>query len=270
MAFIPDQAIEQSHTITAAAFRLYSLLCRRRDHKRQVSNLKRRQAERLLFLKRSTIYKAFAELRDARWIVESEPNEFCLLKGDFIPVDKKFLPSLRSKKTDDNSVSADEFSKKPDKKSAETDTALYNNNPASGSRNLNQPTHHNAGGGVRSVSSENFSQNDAPKSRFTIEECLRYVEIRKQQGDEIRNPLGLATTLFRTGEHDSFINAVIRPEEQKKIEIKTYGEPVKFTEDPCSVCYGGKMCDAGDGRYRRCLHCRNEKRVSTGKEPLSS
>ncbi len=119
-------------------------------------------------------------------------------------------------------------------------------------------------------SSEEFSKNknnNGHLSRFTLEECLHYVERCQTKGDDIRNPKGLATNLYQTGNSDAFILAMLYPEKQLEIDKKVYGEPVEFTDEPCSVCFGGKMADVDGKGYKPCEHCKNEKGNSTGFEP---
>ena len=105
------------------------------------------------------------------------------------------------------------------------------------------------------------------RSEFSMDECLRYVEICQTKGEEIKNPKGLANHLFKTGEADSFIRAALFPEDQKKIELEIYGEPRIFSADPCRVCFGAKMSDADGKGFAACEHCKNEKGKSTGLEP---
>ena len=273
MAYIPDQAIELSHTLTATAFRLYCLMCRRRDHRDQVSRITQKRAEDLLNQKRSTIYKAFAELRASGWISEKNSNEFELRCGDFLPVDKKFL-SRQSAKIEFESTAGNKFSKNPNdnstnrnRNSGKIESSAYKEYPASSSRFSNQPTHHSRT--RESVNFVNFSEQNKTGSRFSLEECMKYVEICVSKGEDIRNPKGLATNLYSTGTADAFILATIYPAEQKQIEEKTYGAPIKFSELPCKICYGGRMTDCDGKGYAPCPHCKNEKGRSTGKEPFA-
>ena len=104
-------------------------------------------------------------------------------------------------------------------------------------------------------------------SQFTLAECLSYVQLCVGRGDAIKNPHGLATSLFQTGKSDAFIRAAMFPEDQKQTDLEIYGEPVRFSDEPCSVCFGAKMADADGKGYRKCEHCKNEKGKSTGFEP---
>lgn len=104
-------------------------------------------------------------------------------------------------------------------------------------------------------------------SAFTLAECLSYVQLCVAKGEDIRNPKGLATSLFQTGKSDAFIRAAMFPEDQKQADLKTYGEPVRFTTEPCRVCFGAKMADVGGKGFRRCEHCKNERGIATGFEP---
>lgn len=106
-------------------------------------------------------------------------------------------------------------------------------------------------------------------SQFSIEECLKYVEICKSKGDEIKNAKALAMNLFKTGEADAFILATLYPIKQKEIDRETYGEPRQFTEEPCKVCYGARLANPDGRGFRKCSHCFDEKGKPTGLEPLA-
>ncbi len=140
--------------------------------------------------------------------------------------------------------------------------------------------------GVVCADSKNLFQNDASKqndltkkdsteqdsprknlSQFSIEECLKYVELCKTDGDTIRSSKALANHLCRTGEADSFIMATLYPAKQQEVDLQRYGSPRPFSENPCSICYGAKMADTDDKGFRACVHCKNEKGKSTGYEP---
>ncbi len=118
-----------------------------------------------------------------------------------------------------------------------------------------------------SVDSENSSQNNGHLSRFSLEECFKYVEICKSNGENITNPKGLATSLFENGKADAFILATLYPEENEKREIEIYGEPRQFSEEPCAVCFGSKMEVVKGFGARPCPNCKNEKGHATGKQP---
>jgi hypothetical protein len=118
-----------------------------------------------------------------------------------------------------------------------------------------------------SVGSENSSQNNGHLSQFSLEECFKYVEICKSNGENITNPKGLATSLFENGKADAFILATLYPEENEKREIEIYGEPRQFSEEPCAVCFGSKMEVVKGFGARPCPNCKNEKGHATGKQP---
>jgi len=106
-------------------------------------------------------------------------------------------------------------------------------------------------------------------SQFSLSECLRYVNICIGKGEPIQNPKGLASHLYRTGESDPFILAVLYPAENAEREREFYGEPRPFSDEPCTVCFGAKMEIIPNKGARPCEHCRNERGQSTGKEPLN-
>lgn len=139
------------------------------------------------------------------------------------------------------------------------------------------------------VSSENFSKTEsenqfennllkgnfkgnssdaAKRSQFSLEECLKYVEVCLSKGEAVKNAKGLANHLFKTGEADAFIRHALYPEKQTEIDRQIYGEPRRFSDAPCSICFGAKMADADGKGYRKCEHCRNERGKPTGLEPI--
>jgi hypothetical protein len=111
---------------------------------------------------------------------------------------------------------------------------------------------------------KNGSSPNGHLSSFSLDECKRYVEKEIQDGAQIQNVGALAMKLFKTGEADSFIKARLYPEQ---FAAEMFGEPIKFTDQPCSVCFGAKMANVEDKGYRKCVHCRNERGQSTGLEP---
>lgn len=85
MAYIPDEAVDEAAQITSTAFKLYSLICRRRDHKRGSASLSTKSASTLLQVNLGTARRAFAELTAAQWIVRAK-HLAIPIKGDFSPV----------------------------------------------------------------------------------------------------------------------------------------------------------------------------------------
>lgn len=105
-------------------------------------------------------------------------------------------------------------------------------------------------------------------SEFSLAECLRYVEHCQTKGEQIKNPKGLATHLYKTGESDAFIRAALFPEHHEQKQLEQFGPPRKFTEMPCSIC-GGTKYETVEGKGARpCPHCINERGRRTGLEPL--
>lgn len=121
---------------------------------------------------------------------------------------------------------------------------------------------------LKTAKDETKSEIRNHKSQFTLEECLKYVEICQGKGDAIQNPKGLANHLHKTGEADSFILATLFPEKQTEIDLEKYGEPRQFSDEPCTVCFGSKMADTDGKGFRKCTNCLDEKGKSTGFEPL--
>ncbi len=63
------------------------------------------------------------------------------------------------------------------------------------------------------------------------------------------------------------ILATLYPEKREEAEREIYGEPRKFTDEQCAVCYGSKMEVVEGKGARPCLNCKNERGTSTGKLP---
>ena len=108
---------------------------------------------------------------------------------------------------------------------------------------------------------------NAKQSKFSIEECLKYAELCKADGDAIQNTKALAIKLHKTGEADAFIFNTLFPKEAALAAAENFGEPVKFTDEPCRVCFGAKMANTDGKGARRCVHCKDERGKATGKEP---
>jgi hypothetical protein len=115
--------------------------------------------------------------------------------------------------------------------------------------------------------SENLSKTNSHQSQFSLEECLQYVQICETKGEKIISPKGLANHLYKTGDADAFILATLYPKKLAEAEREIYGEPRRFLDEPCLVCFGSKM-EVVEGRGARpCPNCKNEKGSSTGKQP---
>lgn len=105
---------------------------------------------------------------------------------------------------------------------------------------------------------------NALTSQFSLDECKRYVEAEIRDGATIANANALAMKLFQTGQSDAFIKAKLYPDEFTR---EQFGEPVQFSDQPCRMCYGARQAEIKDGRYGKCLRCRNERGQPTGFEP---
>ncbi len=102
-------------------------------------------------------------------------------------------------------------------------------------------------------------------SEFSMQDCLRYVET--QSG--VKNKHGLATHLHKTGDSDYLILAKLYPERLQVEDEKRFGPKREFTNEPCTVCFGGGMANIDGKGTRKCEHCRDEKGKSRKKEPLT-
>jgi len=103
-------------------------------------------------------------------------------------------------------------------------------------------------------------------SIYSLEECLKYVEACQSKGEAIQSPKPLASHLHKSGEADAFIMQTLHPAKQADIDRETFGEPLRFTDSPCVVCFGAKMADTNGKGYKSCAHCKNERGKSTGFE----
>lgn len=88
MAYIPDDAIDLSSQLTPSAFRLYCLVCRRRNHKTGYALLSQLSIQNSLQLSRGQTWRAITELKKLQWITANEPY-FVPLFGDFTPTDRR-------------------------------------------------------------------------------------------------------------------------------------------------------------------------------------
>ena len=278
MAYIPDAAIDNSHTLTPSAWRLFCLLCRRRDHRAGVARLYVEQGCERLQLKRSQFFAAQSELLTAGWIEKNERGEF-ILTGDFAPVEKRLMASDSPENRTPQPENSDSTVRKNGLASPENRTAQSENSdsynkevPASLSSTLIQHTHTSptrarAKPESVGVSAENFSSNGKPQSAFTLGDCLRYAEICKGRGDPIRSTKALASSLHRTGDGDELIRATLYPAQQAAVDVERYGAPRAFTDQPCVVCHGAKMETVAGKGARPCPNCKDERGRSTGKQP---
>ena len=212
---------------------------------------------------------------------------YCGMRGiEEIPLDAKFMASALIIDERTLRKSLDEL--------LENSLLLEREKEREKRENKKEDTDRQTENGVVCVDSENFSQNNSDKNNqsnenknglvkkdseinnlnektkhsiYSIEECLKYVEICQSKGDKIDNPRALANHLFKTGESDAFILATLYPAKQEELDRETYGEPRQFTDEPCRVCLGAKMADSDGKGYRKCEHCRDEKGKATGFEP---
>lgn len=95
MAYIPDEAVYDSTTITDTAFKIYCLLCARRNHKSERTFAAALTIVRLLGISKATHYRSINELESKGWI-ERKGSIYLLLKGDFSPMNNRLNGSLKS------------------------------------------------------------------------------------------------------------------------------------------------------------------------------
>ncbi|MBS4029689.1 MAG: hypothetical protein KGZ58_13760 [Ignavibacteriales bacterium] len=106
------------------------------------------------------------------------------------------------------------------------------------------------------------------RSQFSLPEILKYVENLQQNGANIPNPQAYALKIQKTKDSDIFIHAHLNPDWSKEIEQTDYGEPIRFSNEPCSVCFGAKLANPDGKGHRKCPNCQDEKGISTGFEPV--
>ena len=109
--------------------------------------------------------------------------------------------------------------------------------------------------------------NGNKQSMYSIEECLKYVEVCQTSGEKIQSPKALANHLHKSGEADSFIMKTLYPKDAEVLARETFGEPIEFVDEPCFICFGAKMADLDGKGFRACERCKDERGKSTGKEP---
>jgi hypothetical protein len=276
MAYIPDEAIEAAHTLAPSAWRLYCLLCRRRDHRARLARLSVHRACELMKISRPQFFAAQKWLLENSWISKLDTGEFILQKGCFTPVDI-FLPKRSensdSEKSDslkiqtEKSENSDSTSPKIQTPQSEKPDSPLKEYPAySSSLKRNQHTHHSTDADAARVPINNFPKNQN-RSQFSLEECLRYAEHCVAKGDAIKNPKGLASHLYQTGAQDAFILAALYPEKNEEKLIEQHGPKRKFTDEPCTVCFGSRSEIVHGKGARPCTHCVDERGKRTGKEP---
>lgn len=69
------------------------------------------------------------------------------------------------------------------------------------------------------------SNSNGHLSKFSIEDCLRYVEIRIAKGERIETPHKFAKWLFQSGSDDVFIRATLYPEKPEMVSPAMPSEP---------------------------------------------
>lgn len=206
---------------------------------------------------------------------------YCAARGtDEIPVDTAFLANALAvdARTIQKSISELENSKlllerkkeRSPEKEIEKDTDRQKESVSVDDSNSFQnedAKRENENGLLKNGSSPETSNGKSKHSQFSIEECLKYVEVCQSKGDKIENARALASHLHKSGEADAFIMATLYPVQQETLDREKFGAPIKFTNQPCSVCFGAKMADTDGKGYRACEHCKNERNKSTGFEP---
>jgi len=95
MAYIPDEAVYDGNTLTDSAFKIYCLLCARRNHRSETTVATASTIVRLTGISKATVYRSLHELEQKQWI-ERNTNVYRLTKGDFSPMANRFNGSLKN------------------------------------------------------------------------------------------------------------------------------------------------------------------------------
>ncbi len=90
------------------------------------------------------------------------------------------------------------------------------------------------------VNLETSSESNGHKSKFSLEECFKYVEICNEEGANIRNPKGLATKLHKEGKADELILVTLHPEQKDK-------PAWQLAIDNCGLCDERGLRETADG-----------------------
>lgn len=97
---------------------------------------------------------------------------------------------------------------------------------------LNNPhTNEKTGVGV-------FENSNGNKSIFSLDECIRYAEKCKSEGEDIKSPRALGKSLFESGEFDSIIQNTLYPQISEEISPEAKSSE-KNTD--CPRCYGSGL-----------------------------
>ncbi len=208
---------------------------------------------------------------------------YCGANGiDEIPLDAKFMSSAliiderTLRKSFDELLFKNLLQERKDREKEKTDTDRQDARDArvcvtnsNSFQNKSENQNHLSNGNLLELSplDKINSNGNGNHSQFTIEECLRYVEVCQSKGEKVQSPKALARNLYQTGTSDAFIMNTLYPERTAEEEARKFGEPILFTDNPCAVCFGAKLSDADGKGYRGCVHCKNERGKSTGFEP---
>jgi hypothetical protein len=92
-------------------------------------------------------------------------------------------------------------------------------------------------------------------SKFSLEECRRFAEHLQKTGQGINNPGGYATTIFRSGEADTQIEAFLNPP----------ASSTNFKVDGCPDC-GGSGYYYPEGVEKGVKLCKHEKLKGSGQK----
>ncbi len=207
---------------------------------------------------------------------------FCGNRGvDEIPMDTVFLASAlnvdarmlkKSLEELENCGLLLERKKEREEKNRQTDRQKESANARVSVSNLNsfsesRPEQEKTKDESSLLNGDSLTKAFKQQSKFSVEECLKYVQLCKTDGDQIQNANALAMKLFKTGQADALIFNKLFPKEAELAAAESYGAPIKFTDEPCAVCFGAKMANVDGKGNRRCVHCKDERGKSTGKNP---
>lgn len=151
---------------------------------------------------------------------------YCGMRGiDVIPLDSKFLASalvidertlrkslvelenaeLLLDRQKDLKEKTEKTHRQTEQNAVCVDLNVFRNKAESENQNENEEVFNK---------SDSAASSNGHLSKFSLEQCLSYVQLCIAKGDAINNPHGLAMNLFQTGKSDAFIRAAMFPEDQ--------------------------------------------------------
>ena len=105
-------------------------------------------------------------------------------------------------------------------------------------------------------------------SQYSLETCFDYVQHLAASGTAVVSPQGLARTIYLDGSNDAFIARWIS--ESIKTDEADSLPKRKFSDEPCTKCFGSKLEIVPGKGARPCVRCTDESGKRTGFEPAGN